>query len=192
MNAQLVNYGGDVAVSVAGIVTSASTIIIMLVVGVTQGMQPLISFNTGARRPDRVKETIWWGSIIGTIITVVGFVVIQFFPEFVVRMFNQEEAVLALGVPAIRIWTLAFPVDGVQMVWASYFQSIGEVRLASFLNLLRQVIFLVPVLLIFGLVFGLYGIFSSIPVAEVLAALVTGYFMWKEFVRKPQLWVVPE
>src|SRR5699024_4467459 len=126
MNAQLVNYGGDIAVSVAGIVTSASTIIIMLISGLTQGMQPLISFNTGAQRPDRVKETMRWGAWVGTIIAVVGFLIIQIFPQFVIRLFNQESAVLAMGIPAIRIGTLAFPVDGVKMVWSSYFQSVGE------------------------------------------------------------------
>ena len=188
MNAQLVNYGGDIAVSVAGIVTSASTIIIMLISGLTQGMQPLISFNTGAQRPDRVKETMRWGAWVGTIIAVVGFLIIQIFPQFVIRLFNQESAVLAMGIPAIRIWTLAFPVDGVQMVWSSYFQSVGEVRLASFLNLLRQVIFLIPVLLIFGPMFGLYGIFWAIPVAEILAAIVTAYFIWKDFYNKPAMW----
>lgn len=188
MNAQLVKYGGDVAVSVAGIVTSASTIIIMLVSGLTQGMQPLISYNTGARRQDRVRETIRWGSIIGTIIAVAGFLVVQIFPEFVIRLFNQEKAVIELGVPALRIWTLAFPVDGIQMVWSSYFQSIGEVRLASFLNLLRQVIFLVPLLFILGPLFGLYGTFAAIPIAELLAALVTGYFLWTRFYNKPQPW----
>ena len=188
MNIQLVKYGGDTAVSVAAIVTSTSTIIIMLISGLTQGMLPLISYNTGARRPDRVKETIKWGAIAGTVIGVSGFLFVQFFPEVLIRLFNQEAAVIALGVPAIRIWTLAFPVNGFQMVWASYFQSVGEVRLASFLNLLRQVIFLVPFLFLFGPLFGLYGTLFAIPAAELFAFLVTGYAIRKEFYLKPQPW----
>lgn len=188
MNAQLVKYGGDVAVSVAGIVTSASTMVLMLISGLRQGMQPLISYNTGARKQDRVKETLLKGSIAGTVIALIGFVVIQLFPEFVIRLFNQDEAVLAIGVPAIRIWAISFPLDGVQMVWAGYFQAIGEVRLASFLNLLRQVIFLVPILFLLGPIFGLYGIFSSFPIAGILAAIVTGYFMWDRFIKKSQPW----
>ena len=188
MNMQLVKYGGDTAVSVAGIVTSASTIVIMLISGLTQGMLPLISFNTGARRQDRVKETLKWGAIAGTTIAIAGFIFVQFFPEFLIRLFNQDKAVIALGVPAIRIWTLAFPINGLQMVWASYFQSVGEVRLASFLNLLRQVIFLIPFLFLFGPLFGLYGTFFAIPTAELFAFIVTGYVIWKEYYTKPQPW----
>lgn len=188
MNAQLVKYGGDVAVSVAGIVTSASTMILMLISGLRQGMQPLISFNTGARKPERVKETIRIGSVVGVIIALAGFAFIQIFPDFVIRLFNQETAVIAMGVPAIRIWTLSFPLDGLQMIWAGYFQAVGEVRLASFLNLLRQVIFLIPILFILGPIFGLYGVFSSFPIAGTLSAFVTGYFMWKEFHTKGPLW----
>ncbi|MBM6614331.1 MATE family efflux transporter [Desemzia sp. RIT804] len=183
LNNTLVNYGGDVAVSVAGIITSAVTLIVMFVSGLIQGMQPITSYNYGARNGDRVKEVLKVGSIIGGVITTVGFLVIQLFPEFVVMLFNQEPAVVELGVPAIRIWVLAFPMIGVQIVWANYFQAIGEVRLASFLNLMRQVIVLIPLILLFSNLFGLYGIYVAVPTADLFAFAITAYFFKRQFKR---------
>ncbi|WP_034549606.1 MATE family efflux transporter [Carnobacterium funditum] len=183
INATLVKYGGDVAISVAGIVTSAVTLIIMMVSGLTQGLQPIIGFNTGAGHIDRVKQALKLASIAAFIITTTGFLVIQFFPEFVVSLFNQETAVVSLGVKAIRIWTLGFPLVGLQIVWSNYFQAVGEVRLASFLNLARQLIFLVPLVLILSSIFGLYGVYAAVPIADLLAFFVTSYFISKKLPR---------
>lgn len=181
INASLVAYGGDIAISVAGIITSATTIIIMMVSGLIQGLQPIISYNTGANRTDRVKEALKIASIIGGIISTIGFLVFQFYPEFVITLFNQETAVVDLGVSAIRIWTAAFPLVGIQIVWASYFQAVGKVRLASFLNLARQIIFLIPLILILSPIFELNGIYVSVPLAEGLAFVVTFIFLKSQF-----------
>uniref|UniRef100_UPI0028ABEE79 MATE family efflux transporter n=1 Tax=Carnobacterium sp. TaxID=48221 RepID=UPI0028ABEE79 len=141
------------------------------------------SYNTGAGRIDRVKQALKIGSIIGFLITTTGFLIIQFFPEFVITLFNQETAVVALGIKAIRIWTLGFPLVGLQIVWSNYFQAVGEVRLASFLNLARQLIFLVPLVLILSSIFGLYGIYAAVPLADVLAFSVTFFFIQKKLPR---------
>src|SRR5699024_547884 len=135
----------------------------------TQGLQPIISYNSGAGRIDRVKEALKIASVVAFLITTTGFLVIQFFPEFVITLFNQETAVVALGVKAIRIWTLGFPLVGLQIVWSNYFQAVGEVRLASFLNLARQLIFLTPLILILSSLFGLYGVYAAVPFADVIA-----------------------
>lgn len=181
LNTTLVSYGGDVAVSVAGIITSAVTLIVMFVSGLIQGMQPITSFNYGAKKGDRVKEVLKWGTIIGGVITTIGFLVIQLFPEAVVMLFNQEPDVVELGVPAIRIWVLGFPLVGIQIVWANYFQAIGEVRLASFLNLMRQIIVLIPLIFIFSRLFGLYGIYFAVPTADLIAFGITSYFFRNQF-----------
>ncbi|WP_407391066.1 MATE family efflux transporter [Carnobacterium jeotgali] len=181
INASLVAYGGDIAISVAGIITSATTIIIMMVSGLIQGLQPIISYNTGADRTDRVKEALKIASIVGGIISTIGFLVFQFYPEFVITLFNQETAVVDLGVSAIRIWTAAFPLVGIQIVWASYFQAVGKVRLASFLNLARQIIFLIPLILILSPIFELNGIYVAVPLAEGLAFVVTFIFLKSQF-----------
>ena len=181
INASLVTYGGDIAISVAGIITSATTIIIMMVSGLIQGLQPIISFNTGADRTDRVKEALKIASIIGGIISTIGFLIFQFYPEFVITLFNQETEVVALGVKAIRIWTIAFPLVGIQIVWASYFQAVGKVQLASFLNLARQIIFLIPLILVLSPIFELNGIYVAVPLAEALAFVVTFIFLKSQF-----------
>ncbi|MGB3161744.1 MAG: MATE family efflux transporter [Carnobacterium sp.] len=189
LNATLVKYGGDVAISVAGIITSASTLIIMMISGITQGLQPIISYNTGAGKVDRVKEALKLASVAAFLITTTGFLVIQFFPEFVVTLFNQETAVVALGVKAIRIWTIGFPLVGLQIIWSNYFQAVGEIRLASFLNLARQLIFLTPLILILSSIFGLYGVYAAVPMADVLAFIVSFYFIKTKLPRsrKPLL-----
>lgn len=181
LNTTLVSYGGDVAVSVAGIITSAVTLIVMFVSGLIQGMQPITSFNYGAKKGDRVKEVLKWGTIIGGVITTIGFLVIQLFPEAVVMLFNQEPDVVELGVPAIRIWVLGFPLVGIQIVWANYFQAIGEIRLASFLNLMRQIIVLIPLIFIFSRLFGLYGIYFAVSTADLIAFGITSYFFRNQF-----------
>ncbi|WP_353049845.1 MATE family efflux transporter [Carnobacterium sp. ISL-102] len=181
INASLVIYGGDIAISVAGIITSATTLIIMMVAGLIQGLQPIISYNTGADRPDRVKQALKIATVIGGIISTTGFLIFQFFPEFVITLFNQEPAVVSLGVEAIRIWTAAFPLVGIQIVWASYFQAVGKVRLASFLNLARQIIFLIPLILILSPIFELNGIYAAVPIAEALAFVVTFVFLKSQF-----------
>ncbi|MCI3027760.1 MATE family efflux transporter [Desemzia sp. C1] len=181
LNTTLVSYGGDVAVSVAGIITSAVTLIVMFVSGLIQGMQPITSFNYGAKKGDRVKEVLKWGTIIGGVITTIGFLVIQLFPEAVVMLFNQEPDVVELGVPAIRIWVLGFPLVGIQIVWANYFQAIGEIRLASFLNLMRQIIVLIPLIFIFSRLFGLYGIYFAVPTADLITFGITSYFFRNQF-----------
>ncbi|MGB6178134.1 MATE family efflux transporter, partial [Carnobacterium sp.] len=189
LNATLVKYGGDVAISVAGIITSSSTLIIMMISGITQGLQPIISYNTGAGKVDRVKEALKLASVAAFLITTTGFLVIQFFPEFVVTLFNQETAVVALGVKAIRIWTIGFPLVGLQIIWSNYFQAVGEIRLASFLNLARQLIFLTPLILILSSIFGLYGVYAAVPLADVLAFIVSFYFIKTKLPRsrKPLL-----
>lgn len=184
INATLVKYGGDVAISVAGIITSASTLVIMMISGITQGLQPIVSYNTGANQVGRVKEALKLASIAAFIITTLGFLVIQLFPEFVVTLFNQETAVVTLGVKAIRIWTLGFPLVGLQIVWSNYFQAVGEIRLASFLNLARQLIFLTPLIFILSSIFGLYGVYAAVPLADVIAFFVSLYFIRRNLPRE--------
>ena len=103
-------YGGDIAISTVGIITSFQTICQMPLTGLMQGQQPLISYNFGAGNYHRVKETLKYAIIGGTMIAVVGFLAVQFFPETIIRMFNGEAEVVKLGTKAIRIWFLIFTI----------------------------------------------------------------------------------
>lgn len=181
INGSLATYGGDIAVSTVGIIASFQTILLMPIVGISQGQQPLISYNFGAMKMDRVKQTLKFSIIGATIIATSGFIILQLFPQFIISMFNKESEVIALGSTAIRIWFIALPLLGAQMMCANFFQAIGRIRQASILNLIRQVLLLVPLILLFSRIFGLYGIFWAVPISDVSAFLITMFVIYKEF-----------
>lgn len=175
INSSLVTYGGDIAVSTVGIITSFQTLLLMPITGLCQGQQPLISFNFGAQRIDRVKETLKYAIIGASIITMIGFLCVQLFPHLIISMFNQESAVLSLGSKAIRVWFMCLPVVGAQAICANYFQAIGRIKQASVLNLMRQCFLLIPLIIILSSIFGLYGIFFAVPLADIIAFSITAY-----------------
>lgn len=173
LNSTLGHYGGDVAISTVGIITSFQTICQMPLIGLMQGQQPLISYNFGARQIGRVKETLKYSIIGGTIIALAGFLVVELFPEMIIMMFNQEAEVVKLGTKAIRIWFICLPLLGSQIMMANYFQCIGKIKVASILNLLRQVIVLIPMILLLSMLIGLDGIFMAVAIADLMAFIIT-------------------
>lgn len=180
INGTLATYGGDLAISTVGIITSVQTLMLMPLTGMTQGQQPIISYNFGAKRMDRVKETLKYTIIGSTILACLGFLVIQFFPKAIISMFNQEPDILALGQNTIRIWFICLPVVGCQTMCANFFQAIGLVKQSSFLNLLCQCLLLIPLIVILSWLFGLYGIFSTVPIADLVAFIITMILIYKE------------
>lgn len=179
LNGTLGKYGGDIAISAVGIITSFQTICQMPLTGLMQGQQPLISYNFGAVKYDRVKETLKYAVAGGTIIAVIGFLAVEIFPETIIKMFNREMDVVALGTRAIRIWFICLPLLGAQIMMANYFQCIGKIKVASVLNLLRQVIILIPMILLLSTVIGLDGIFMAVPIADFSAFVITIYLFIK-------------
>lgn len=173
LNSTLGRYGGDIAISAVGIITSFQTICQMPLTGLMQGQQPLVSYNFGAAKYDRVKETLKYAVIGGTIIAVTGFLAVEIFPETIIKMFNSEKDIVELGVKAIRIWFACLPLLGAQIIMANYFQCIGKIKVASVLNLLRQVIILIPMILLLAAVIGLDGIFMAVPIADFSAFVIT-------------------
>lgn len=173
LNSTLVQYGGDIALSAIGIVTSIQTLILMPITGLMQGQQPLISYNYGAKQMERVKETVKYAVIGATVISVIGFLAVQLLTKPIVYCFNNENNVVQLTVNALHIWFMMLPVVGCQVMCANYFQAVGKIKISSVLNLLRQVIILIPCIYIFSSLFGLYGIFYAVPVADTLAFIMT-------------------
>lgn len=180
INGTLGTYGGDVAISTVGIITSVQTLMLMPLTGMTQGQQPIVSYNFGAKRFDRVKETLKYTIIGSSIIAVIGFLGIEFFPGYIISAFNQEKDIIDLGSNALRIWFICLPLVGCQMMCANFFQAIGMVKQSSFLNLLRQCLLLIPMILIFAWLFGLYGVFIAVPIADFIAFIITMYLIKKE------------
>ena len=178
LNKSLISYGGDLAISAMGIVNSLQTLLIMPVIGINQGVLPIISFNFGARQFDRVKEAAKLGILAATALVMIGYLATRFFPTQMVGLFNQEPALLKLGSFALKRWFLFTPLIGFQIIGANFFQAIGRPRSAMFLTLSRQVIFLIPAILVFPLFWGLEGILFAAPFADLLSSIVTAFFFY--------------
>lgn len=180
LNATVGNYGGDIALSTVGIITSFQTLLLMPITGLSQGQQPLVSYNFGAKQLGRIKETLQYAVIGATIISLCGYICVMFFPKWIISMFNSEPDIIALGTHALRTWFLALPLTGADIIMANFFQAVGKVKIASFLNLTRQFICLIPLIVILGAIFGLYGIFYSVPIAETVSFILAAVLIRKE------------
>jgi putative MATE family efflux protein len=181
LNNQLRDYGGDLAISVIGIIHSVALFIAMPIFGLTQGAQPIIGYNYGAKKYDRVKKTLQLAILLATSICVIGFVVVMTIPAQVIRLFNREDAALIeLGTHAIRICMSTFPIIGFQIVSANYFQAVGKPKHALLLGLSRQVLLLIPAILILPQFMGLNGIWTAIPAADLCSSVLTGTWLYWE------------
>lgn len=181
MNNQLGKYGGDLAISVMGIIYAVVMVVAMPIFGINQGAQPIIGFNYGAQRFDRVKKALLTAILGATAITVLGFTVTMLFPSQVIRLFERGDADLhVLGSHAMRISLMMLPLIGFQVISASYFQAVGKPKHAMFLMLSRQVLLLIPALLILPQFFGLDGIWYAMPVADLGSSLLTGFWLMVE------------
>lgn len=189
LNVRLSQLGGDIAISGIGIISSLQMLLIMPILGINQGVQPIIGFNYGAKKLDRVKEALKLGILSATAISIIGFILIQAFPDFWIKLFNRDPELVNFSVNALRAMLLMLPVIGFQIICSSYFQAIGKTRLATFLTLTRQVIILIPAILVLSSLFGIMGVVYSVPLADFVSAIVTALFIMIEL--KKHLKTVP-
>ena len=185
INHGLYRYGGDLAIGAYGIVNRMLMLGLMIVMGLTQGMQPIIGFNYGARRPDRVRRVLRYGLIIATCITGAGFLSAQWRPDLLARLFTTDTSLIKLTVPGLRICTAAWLLVGSQIVIANYFQAIGKAGTAMHLSLTRQMLYLLPALLILPRFLGLNGVWISLPVADTLSFLTAWIMLLIKIRRQP-------
>lgn len=181
LNNSLKNYGGDLANSSMAVINSVSMMVMMPVFGINQGAQPIIGFNYGAEKYDRVKQTLKYAIIGATCITTVGFVLTQLFPVPLYKMFISKGGNLGeiarIGVPGMRIYLAMFPIVGIQVVSSNYFQAIGKPKHAMLLSLSRQVLVLIPALIILPKIYGLTGVWLAGPLSDLIASIITVYFV---------------
>lgn len=177
INRALQEYGGDMAIGAFGIINRLLMLFAMSVIGLGLGMQPIIGFNFGALRPDRVRLALKYGMISGTIITLTGMMGAWFFPELLVRIFTDHGPLVDVSTRALRITGGLFIFVGPQIIIGTYFQSIGQSKVASVVSLCRQMIFLVPALLILPRFFGLDGVWLSIPLSDFIGCAVAVLFL---------------
>lgn len=172
---------GDMSIAAYGIANRVQFIFLMIVLGLTQGMQPIVGYNYGARRYDRVRRALMLTIFGATIVTTAGFIIAEFMPETVARAFTTEDNLIEMSAWAMRIMSLVMPFIGMQIVTTNFFQSIGMVKKSIFLSLTRQVLMLIPLLIILPLFIGEKGVWYSMPVSDFIAALLTTIMLFIQF-----------
>lgn len=173
VNIQLKKYGGDLAIGAYGIINSIAFTFVMIILGLTQGMQPIIGYNYGAKLQHRVLSTLKKGMIAGFVITTIGFLVAELCPRLIASAFTNDEEMINLSITGFRLFMLAFPIVGMQIVASNFFQAIGKAKIAIFLSLTRQLLFLIPALYLIPLILELNGVWLSTVVADFLSAFVS-------------------
>ena len=176
INRSLALYGaeqGDLAIGAYGIVNSVVMLFLMLVLGLNLGMQPVVGYNFGARQNDRMLEAYRKTIFVASLITTGGFLIAQLFPRAIVSAFTNDSGMIDLAQTCLRIVVLSFPIVGFQMVTTTFFQSIGKAAWSIFLSLSRQLIFLIPAIIILPRIYDLEGVWMAMPVGDFLASLLT-------------------
>lgn len=177
MNNALMTYGGDLAVGAYSIANRLGFIFFMVIMGICQGFQPIAGYNYGARNMERVKSVLRLTITASVIAMTVGWVVGELLPGPCTRLFTDDEGLIAISIRGIRINMLVFPVIGYQAVVTNFFQTIGKVRISIFMSLSRQLLFLLPMLMLFSSMWGLDGVWASLPASDFLAFVVAVIIM---------------
>lgn len=181
MNTQLKNYGGDLAIGAFGIINSYLMLIIMIILGFCQGTQPIVGYNYGQGNMKRVKDTFVISLRVTSIGCIIGFLILQLFPRTLAHAFiGDESEMIDLVVRGMRITGIFVPFIATQIVIAQYFMAISKARLSIIMSISRQVIFLIPLILILPSFFGLDGVWMSIPIADFIATSLSIFFIIKE------------
>ena len=172
MNHTLQNHGGDLAIGAFGIITSFTSLIVMSIVGMAQGMQPIVGYNYGAGLYDRVKTTLKYCISIATIITTLGCIVALIFPHYIARLFSVDTYLVNITASGLSIYASTFFVVGFHIIVTNYFQSIGRAKISIFLSLSRQILLLIPFILLFPPIWGLTGAWMAQPVSNIISAAI--------------------
>lgn len=169
--------GGDLSIGAYGIINRLSFLFVMVVMGFTQGMQPIAGYNYGAQLYDRVIKVLKLTIICATIVMTAGFLVAMIFPELMVKIFTSDPQLIDLSSKGARLVFLAFPIVGFQIVTSNFFQSLGMAKKAIFLSLSRQLLFLAPCLIFLPRLIGVKGVWLSLPISDIISTIVTIFML---------------
>lgn len=179
-NQSLKTYGGDLAIGAMATISSISMIFLMPSFGISQGMQPIVGFNYGARKYDRCKKTLQICLLASTCIFVLGSIVVHFAPQMLVGMFNNDPQLMGITVNGLKKYTITLPILSIGIVGTNYIQSIGKAKVSILLSLLRQCIFLIPIIMILPKIVGLNGVWYAQPTADIMAIIIISIVLFKE------------
>ncbi len=183
-NNALKTYGGDLAIGAMTTVNAVALLCFMPVYGISQGAQPVIGYNYGAKQFDRMKEALKISMGVGTLIFFVILFFIESFPITIVKMFNNDPTIIKMSVEGMRIYLIAMPAIGLAMAGSNYFLAVGKGKIAMFLSLLRQVILLIPLITICSKLLGLRGIWLAQPIADTISSVITVIMLKRNLPKK--------
>lgn len=181
INQSLIRYGGDLAVGAYGIINRVGSLFVMIVMGLNMGMQPIAGYNFGAKQYNRVNMVLIKTVVLAACVMTTGFLVGELFPHAVASAFTNDSVLINTVVPGMRIVFIFFPIVGFQMVTSSFFQSIGMPWKAIFMSLSRQVVFLLPCLVILPSLFGVNGVWYSLPSADLMASIIAALMLSAQY-----------
>ncbi len=181
INKGLHQYDGDLAIGAFGIVNRIVFLFVMIVMGLNQGMQPIAGYNFGAQQFHRVNQVMKMTVVIATLITTAGFLIGELIPTVAVSIFTTDQHLTRMASTGLQIVVLCFPIIGFQMVTSNFFQSIGMAQKAIILSLSRQVLILIPCLIILPMFWGAQGVWFSMPISDAMASLIAGAMLYKQF-----------
>ena len=175
-------YGEDIPLAACGIVMKTNAILLSIIVGISQGVQPIIGFNFGAGKYDRVRQAYRLAILWNLVVSAVGFCLFQFFPTPIIALFGKGDPLyFEFAVLFMRTFLFMVLVNGVQLLSSNFFTAIGKALKGLLLSLTRQVFFLIPLVLLLPLRFGIFGILLAGPIADFVAFVVSVLFVTKEF-----------
>ena len=187
LNTVLKKYGGDTSIGAMAIVQSFMTFMAMPIFGINQGIQPILGYNYGAEKYKRVKEALYKGIFAATIICIIGYTSVRLFSNTLIQIFTTKPELEEIAKYGLRAYTMVFPIVGFQIVSSIYFQAVGKPRMSFFISLSRQIIVMIPCLIILPIFFGLNGIWYAAPTADSIATLITFILVRKEIKKLDKL-----
>jgi Na+-driven multidrug efflux pump len=181
LNNVLAIYGGDLSIAIFGIASKLTSMILMPITGISHGFQPIVGYNYGAKNYSRVNESIKSSVEVSTAIGCLGFLIFSIFPDTFFRLFSTDTNLINGGVSAFRIMILATPLIGLSVVGTTLFQAIGRAKPSLFLSMCRQILFLIPMVIILPHYFGLTGAWMAFPLADLMAGALSLFLVVKEY-----------
>ncbi len=186
INHQLLHYGGDFAVGACGLVNTYGNFLVLLILGICQGMQPIAGYNYGAGRPDRLKEVFLLTMKITVLVGLAGSIISCAFPQYLMRIFTSDTNLIQISIPAMRFMMVMFPLIGFTITNSNFFQSIDKPWIAITTSLSRQVLFLVPMSFLIPLLFvkaggnGLTGVWAAATISDVCGAILAAILLFTQ------------
>jgi putative MATE family efflux protein len=174
-------YGGDLSIAVFGISSRLMMMVLMPIIGVSHGLQPIVGYNYGAENYKRVNESIKTSLLVSTLFGVFGFAILSVFPGMLFGMFSSDADLIYSGKSALRIMVLATPVIGLNVIGTTLFQAIGKAKPSFFLSMCRQILFLVPLVILLPHYFDLSGVWVAFPLSDLMAGLLSIFLVVKEY-----------